>query len=399
MKITEKDWKNYIKLLSAVDKRAGDFMKRYVEKHCFDNLSAIEDYAYAIVQKYGEASGALSAEMYDAIAEIQDAKVPAAEIAELPTKDEISKTIRGVIKRSKNPNTVANSVSRLVKRTGADTTLNNAERDGAQFAWVPMGDTCAFCITLASRGWQYMSDEARRNGHAEHIHANCDCTYAVRFDKKSGVAGYDPSVYKEMYDSAEGKTSKDKINSMRRTAYAQNKDEINAQKRAAYALRNNSSNATMSPMRSKDVTNEYLSKANPGTGKVEIQKGLSESDHIHEIEIAKWIHMVFGGDVTVLSEDNIHLSPDYEWEGKLWDLKAPSKANKNTFEKRVKHGLKQISANPGGLIVDSSDMNFNNFEDAEKFIVNGVSKKAKNTTDCVIKWGDQYKVIRIIKEQ
>ena len=237
MKITEKDWKNYIKLLSTVDNRAGDFMRQYIKKHGFESLSGMEDYAYAIVQKYGEASGALSAEMYDAIAEVQQANVPAAEIADLPTKDEVSKVIRGVTKKSKSPNMVANSVSRLVKRTGADTMLKNAKRDGAQFAWVPMGDTCSFCITLASRGWQYMSENAMKNGHAEHIHANCDCTYAVRFDKKSGVAGYDPAVYKAMYDSAEGKSSKDKINSMRRAAYAQNKDQINAQKRAAYGER------------------------------------------------------------------------------------------------------------------------------------------------------------------
>ena len=98
--------------------------------------------------------------------------------------------------QSKVPATVA----RLVKQVGADTTLKNAKRDGAQFAWIPHGDTCAFCITLASRGWQYMSDEALKGGHAEHIHANCDCEYAVRFDGHSTVAGYDPDKYLEEYE-------------------------------------------------------------------------------------------------------------------------------------------------------------------------------------------------------
>ena len=89
-------------------------------------------------------------------------------------------------------------------QVGADTTLKNAERDGAQFAWVPHGDTCAFCIALASRGWQYKSKKAMRNGHAEHIHAHCDCEYAVRFDGKSTVAGYDPDKYLEEYYDANG---------------------------------------------------------------------------------------------------------------------------------------------------------------------------------------------------
>ena len=45
--------------------------------------------------------------------------------------------------------------------------LKNALRDGAEFAWVPNGDTCAFCMTLASRGWQRASKRAIKNGHAE----------------------------------------------------------------------------------------------------------------------------------------------------------------------------------------------------------------------------------------
>ena len=59
---------------------------------------------------------------------------------------------------------------------------------------------------------------------------NCDCTYAIRFDDKSGVEGYDPDKYLEMYENAEGVTSKEKINALRR-------QKIHAQKREAYAKR------------------------------------------------------------------------------------------------------------------------------------------------------------------
>ncbi|MCD7838053.1 MAG: hypothetical protein LUG65_04000, partial [Clostridiales bacterium] len=111
---------------------------------------------------------------------------------------------------------VPSTVGRLVKQVGADTTLKNAQRDGAQFAWVPHGDSCAFCLMLASRGWQYMSKKALRNSHAEHIHANCDCQYAVRFDGKSTVEGYDPDKYRKIYDFANGNDSTEKINSIRR---------------------------------------------------------------------------------------------------------------------------------------------------------------------------------------
>ncbi|MDQ9737275.1 hypothetical protein RF031_19395, partial [Acinetobacter baumannii] len=82
----------------------------------------------------------------------------------------------------------------------------NAKRDKAEYAWIPSGDTCPFCLTLASQGWQ----DARRDIQKDHLHAHCDCTYAVRFTKTGGVAGYDPDRYKEIYDDADGRTSKDK---------------------------------------------------------------------------------------------------------------------------------------------------------------------------------------------
>lgn len=129
---------------------------------------------------------------------------------------------------------IANRFEKAGRQAGADTTLQNAECCGAEFSWVPMGYTCSFCRMLASNGWQRQSKQAMKGGHAEHIHANCDCQYAVRFDGKGGVAGYDPDKYKAEYDAAEGTTWQEKLNSMRREQYKANKDEINAQKRIAY---------------------------------------------------------------------------------------------------------------------------------------------------------------------
>lgn len=237
MYISTTDWKNYIDKLSALNKKAAELMQKYIQKNGFNDTKALIDYAYAVASKYSEGSAALAAEMYDAIAELSGKYYEAAELAELPTYGEVAKTINGTLKQSHNVELIANSISRLVKRTGADTMLKNAERDGAQFAWIPSGDTCAFCITLASRGWQYISRQSFRNGHAEHIHANCDCTYSVRFDENSGVRGYDPEVYEDMYYSAEGDKPLDRINYMRRMQYAEHKAVINAQKREAYRLR------------------------------------------------------------------------------------------------------------------------------------------------------------------
>ena len=228
MQITEKAWVEYITKMSQISQKAADLMQSWVQKNGLENDKALLDYAYALSQHYGQAIGALSCQMYEATAAAQGVIVPTAEVADIPDYGEVAKAVKGTKKQS--PNNSPGTLARLVKQVGADTTLKNAERDGAQFAWVPHGDTCAFCITLASRGWQYMSKKAMRNGHAEHIHAHCDCEYAVRFDGKSTVAGYDPDKYLEEYYDANGD-----INEMRRKRYAQNKDVINARKRELYA--------------------------------------------------------------------------------------------------------------------------------------------------------------------
>ena len=237
MTFPRKAWLQYIGRLNRLNKAAAKEMGAYVQRYGTENRERLIDYAYGVATRYGEGAAALTAQMYDAVAQLSGMLLDAAEPAETASWSEVAETVNGVLKRSENPDTLSSAVSRLVKQAGADTTLQNAERDGAQFAWVPVGDTCAFCLMLASRGWQYASKNALKNGHAEHIHSNCDCNYAVRFDTTSNVRGYDPDRYLKMYESAEGDTWQEKVNSMRRADYAEHADEINAQKRAAYAKR------------------------------------------------------------------------------------------------------------------------------------------------------------------
>lgn len=221
--ITLKEWTTYRDLLSKLSAKASDELRDFVfvQHRGLADLARqdIIDYAFALITKYGEGAGALAAQFHDDLADLSHVTVPPAQVADLPSYQETAIAINGSLKQSPTGQKLEQVASRLVKQVAADTTLQNAERDGAQFAWVPSGDTCAFCIALASRGWQYMSSKTLRSGHAEHIHAHCDCQYAVRFNSRTTVAGYDPSKYKDMYYGAEGSSSTDKINYMRRQAY------------------------------------------------------------------------------------------------------------------------------------------------------------------------------------
>ena len=234
MTISERDWNNYVQRLSQLDRRAGEAMGQYIKRYGTEDTEGLIVYANALVTKYGEGSAELAAQMYDEMAAAAKVSVPAAEPAEVASPAEVAKA---VYKTLSSPPSMKGAVSRMVKQAGADTTLKNALRDGAEFAWVPSGDSCAFCITLASRGWQRASKKAIKGGHAEHIHAHCDCNYAIRFHSNTNVAGYDPGEYLRMYENAEGKTPEEKINAMRRAQRDANRDAANAQQRAAYRAR------------------------------------------------------------------------------------------------------------------------------------------------------------------
>lgn len=236
--ISQRAWLGFVNRLDRINSAAARAMVQYVNTHGLDDVQGIIDYAYGVATKYGEASAALAAEMYDAIAALMGKVVPAAVPAATASYPEVAQTVVGVLEQSKNTEMLSGAVSRLVKMAGEDTTLQNARRDRALVAWIPNGDTCAFCIALASRGWEFASAKLLRNGHARHVHSNCDCTHAVTWDPfETKYSTYDPDRYREMYDDAEGRNSQQKINAMRREFYAENRDEINAQKRSAYAKR------------------------------------------------------------------------------------------------------------------------------------------------------------------
>lgn len=275
MDISQADWLKYKNKLASISQKAADeFTDWIISKGGYQYGDVTRDemirYAYALSTKYGEATASLAAEMYDETAALSKVIIPAAEVAETATYSEVAKAINGILKTFTTDAALGNVVGRFVKMAGADTILKNAERDGAQFAWIPAGDTCVFCLTLASNGWKYMSKNTMKNGHASHIHANCDCTFAVRFDNKTNVKGYNPDKYKAMYNAADGKTSKDKINSMRRIQYQENKDRINAQKRANYKLKKEQedSNKKRKALNQNTLVSQQLFKTNDYSKKI-----------------------------------------------------------------------------------------------------------------------------------
>lgn len=239
MEVTKKEWNNYIKKISSMDKTAADLIAAYVEEFGTENRDALIKYAVSIVQTFANGSAAMAADWHEAISELQRITIPAAEMAALPEYGDVAKTINGVLKETSDPKAIGSAASNLVKRTGMRTTLQNAVRDGAEFAWIPNGDTCPFCLQLASYGWRKAGKNTLKGNHAEHVHANCDCEYAIRYGNDLRYSSYDPEKYEDIFQGAEGDTDAEKRNSIRRMQYKdpERHEKILEQKREAYAER------------------------------------------------------------------------------------------------------------------------------------------------------------------
>ncbi len=93
----------------------------------------------------------------------------------------------------------------------------------------------------------------------------------------------------------------------------------------------------------------------PGKSSLSRESGFKEKDRTDEIAAAEALFRHFGGSVTLLAEKSFNDgNPDYLWNGRLWDLKKPSRI-KNPG-KLVQKGLSQIFGNPGGSVIDISNM-------------------------------------------
>lgn len=94
------------------------------------------------------------------------------------------------------------AIDRHVKHAETGTLLELGSRDSAEvkFALVPRPPmTCAFCLMLSSRGWEYTSEETA--SEAQHDH--CDCSVVPSWDWENAVIdGFDLNAHQEMYGEA-----------------------------------------------------------------------------------------------------------------------------------------------------------------------------------------------------
>lgn len=156
----------------------------------------------AVCGSYADLSAARGAAFYDAAREAQGVRGSyraAVDSHRDPAKTESSvRSLIESVKRHGDTDAFGRSLlSRVdleVRRSANECVAYNARKDPKKprYARVPSGgETCGFCLMLASFGFNWRSPE-----QASHCHKHCDCRVVPSFGEGS-IPGYDPDG---MYD-------------------------------------------------------------------------------------------------------------------------------------------------------------------------------------------------------
>lgn len=156
------------------------------------------DQAQILAARYGDASVGLAAEFFEAATGLTT-RVPGFDLSEAVegsvrwaagdlfegNSAEAQKKFRGAMQRH-------------AKQPGRDLLFDNSDRRGVTFARVPVGDTCSWCLMLASRGFVYTS--AKNAGEMRQFHDWDDCLI-VPSDAKDLPPEYDPEKLYDLYSN------------------------------------------------------------------------------------------------------------------------------------------------------------------------------------------------------
>lgn len=172
----------------------------------------------AVIDTYGAASAAASAEWYEYLRDQQGLTSPHTTLAAdtIPHEAILARTRFGARHLwGDDPDAtrrfIENMVADYVAQPGRDTIVQNTASDVSHPGWarVPTGrETCAFCLMLASRGAMYDSEKsARYKRSGGRYHGRCDCVATPVWSESDYPAGYDPDALFDQYQAAADQAS------------------------------------------------------------------------------------------------------------------------------------------------------------------------------------------------
>lgn len=185
---------------------ADEFMKLYSAELSFDetvNLMAL------VAEQYGLLGSELGAQWYDLCTALANVDADPAEIREMDAEDLKARAkwhLENDIDQKQVFNYyLQNVINDSVRATGNANLWRDYERGLVPGRWarVPVGDTCAWCLMLASQGAWYVSKESALGKKSGHYHDGCNCIAVYHADPDDIPNYSNLARYKKMYYDAE----------------------------------------------------------------------------------------------------------------------------------------------------------------------------------------------------
>lgn len=223
-------------------------------------------------------------------------------------------------------------------------------------------------------------------------HDNCNCTVVYKPDKRAKDF---QDVWSKKWGNEEAK---------KRIEFESKKNTESESKNKQFLPESRSGDNVgilLRGINNENVTSEYFRNATPNEGKIEFGTGyIKDKNHKNEIRVAELLHSTFGGDIYLITENNVTQVPDYLWNGKFWDLKTPKVYTKNNIDKLTQKGIQQITEIPGGIVFDLSNIPNYNSNLVESWIRKRFDFSGLESMDVIIvKDNDIVKVVKMEKRK
>lgn len=186
-----------------------EFMEYVYEGMTIDELI---DAATTVAAKFDYLGCELGAQWYDLCSELAGLDVESAYLPEVDA-EAIAGRARAFVDAAPEGSFIGeafnyflqNEIQKSIRITGDANLWRDYERGtaGGRWARVPVGDTCAWCLMLASQGAWYLSEKTALGANGGHYHDGCNCIAVYHADANS-IQGYEALArYKEMYYEAD----------------------------------------------------------------------------------------------------------------------------------------------------------------------------------------------------
>lgn len=212
-----------VRLLQLGQKRVAEMARSelagwwaMLDKSDLDRLrSEVETFFPILIEEYGRVAEVTAADWYEDIykerSRLSAKGLSNEQMARARAKWAIGESWNG--KHAQSLALLELVTDEMVRQFGRDAVQESAKANKRMYARVPVGETCSWCLMLASRGFAYHSETDA--GKMAKFHGDCDCEIVP----DNGVIpdGYDADVLYEQYQSVHqpGDTDKDVARKLR----------------------------------------------------------------------------------------------------------------------------------------------------------------------------------------